>query len=281
MGPPAISFSDYARETRHSFRNLLDSDPPECDVQKFLEQNPSIVPGALTPGSPSGHYPLHCLLISQPRLTGLSTKIPDFMWIATHSAKWFPTLIEIEQPSKPLFRKDLVPTAQFTQARDQLADWRAWFNDPANRLVFQNEYGIPEKWVKRRTMQLHMILVYGRRRDFENDPVASKKRSVLMPGSDEELMSFDRLEPDASLSDALTVRALGAGNFSALSVPATLELGPGHAERSSVISGVDKAIRANPGISEDRKNFLLGRLPYWEAWGIRDHKGIVRSGDRE
>src|SRR5262245_29843168 len=100
IGPSAQSIEDYAASTEKQFHQLLDANPSEQDVQSFLEWNPTLVPGARTPGSPSGHSPLHNALITQPKLPGLRSKLPDFMWIAFHSLAWFPTLIEIEQPNK-------------------------------------------------------------------------------------------------------------------------------------------------------------------------------------
>ena len=39
-----------------------------------------------------------------------------------------------------------------------------------------------------------MILIYGRRSEFEGKPKLELQRGSLLPGQDEELMSFDRLE---------------------------------------------------------------------------------------
>ena len=105
------------------YRALLSSGPDERQVQAFFERYPALVPGGLTPGGSTGHYPLHCALITQPVLPGFHSRLPDLMWIATDSGTWYPTLIEIESPGKRLFTKRGVPTAAFTQARTQLAQW--------------------------------------------------------------------------------------------------------------------------------------------------------------
>lgn len=280
-GPKPLSFVEYESELSCSFRKLLDSDPIEPDVQTFLVKNPCLVPGAWTPGSISGHYPLHCSLITRPLLPGFDARIPDFMWIATHSDSWFPTLIEIEKPSKRVFKADGVPRADFTQARNQLAQWRTWFNDPANRLKFQKDYDIPGDWIKYRGMRLHMILIYGRRREFESDSALSKQRGSLITGVDEEVMSFDRLTPDPELTDAITVRASGLGRFVAVAVSPTLTLGPILAERLLVIDGLDEAIESSASLSVERKKFLKSRLPYWREWAQRSAKGIVKGRDQE
>ncbi len=121
LGPPHTPVDQYAEESDELYRKLLASDPTEPKVQRFLERHQWLVPGHSTPGTPSGHFPLHCSLISQPKLPGQDLRIPDFMWVATHSEAWYPTLIEIERPGKKIFNKDGTPTSDFTKARNQLA----------------------------------------------------------------------------------------------------------------------------------------------------------------
>ncbi len=265
-GPPGLSFEDYAVRLEHDYRELIAADPSESDVQNFLEKNPSLVPGAWTPGTNSGHYPFHCALITQPVLPGLRSRRPDFMWIATHSQSWFPTLIEIESPKKRMFRKSGLLTSAFTEARNQLAQWRTWFNDPANVQQFINSYGIPDEYQRFRTMRLHMILIYGTRTEFESNPALSKHRASLLPGHDEELMSFDRLSIDQSLADAITIRAVGHGRFRVVGLPPIFSTDPILAGRLLHIHGFSDAIDASQHISKERGEFLKKRVAYWRAW---------------
>jgi hypothetical protein len=58
-GPAAESFDDYERRIMPEFVKLLESNPDEPEVQKFLERNPALVPGGRTPGVPSGLKRLH------------------------------------------------------------------------------------------------------------------------------------------------------------------------------------------------------------------------------
>lgn len=265
-GPHRTSFSDYAARVETCYRKLLSCDPSERDIQKFLELHPSLVPGAWTPGSPSGHFPLRCALISQPILPGLTSRQPDFMWIAMHSGTWFPTLIEIERPGKRVFTRAGVPTAKFAQARNQLTQWRTWFNSPVNAQQFIDSYGIPDRVRESRTMQPHMILIYGRRDEFSNNPQASTQRASLLPGHDEELMSFDRLAVDPKLEPAITVRALGYGRYKVKCLPPVFGTGPWIANRLLYIDGFEEALDNTPGISKERKAFLKERIGYWKEW---------------
>mgnify|MGYP003288422309 CR=1 FL=1 len=280
IGPSPQSIEDYAVSTETQFHQLLDANPSEQHIQNFLEQNPALVPGARTPGSPSGHSPLHNALITQPRLPGLRSKLPDFMWIGFHSLAWFPTLIEIERPDKQIFRSDGVPRTEFTQARNQLAQWRAWFSQPTNVLTFIREYGVPEDVARHRSMKLHMILIYGRRYEFEGDSVKSNQRSALVTGADEELMSFDRLRVDKDLRDAITIRCNGSGDYRAVAVPPTFTLGPTFADRLAHIRGLGDAIR-QANIEAERVEFLHRRLEYWRRWNANRGVGIINGADCE
>ncbi len=265
-GPDRMPWDEYAHRTKEAYVELLNSDPDEAAVQRFLEENPALAPGAWTPSVSSGHFPLHCALISQPVLPGLTSRKPDLMWVATHSGTWYPTLIELERPGKRLFTKEGVPTAEFTEARNQLAQWHVWFNSATNQQKFIEEYGIPDEWRKSRLMELHMILVYGRREEFEEKSELSKQRASLMTGPHETLMSYDRLEADKDLHLSITVRPLGSGRYKVLRLPPTFGVGPLLAGRLLSIEGFDEALDASPDIEPKRRAFLKERIVYWRRW---------------
>jgi len=262
QGPARELFDSYSTKVTLEWVELLSTGPTEREIQSFLELHPSMVPGARTPGSPSGHGPLYQALITQPRLPGFHSRIPDFMWIATHSAIWYPTLIEIEDPSKRLFTKSGQQTAEFSQAKNQLDRWRTWFSNPTNLQVFMDEYGIPTSWRQSRTCELHMILIFGRRTEFEDNPELSKLRSCLMP-NDSQLMSYDRLSLDPNLQLTITVRPLGNGRFQAVRVPETYGIIPVRTANLEVISDIGQAIDTNSAVSSERKAFLQRRIDYW------------------
>ncbi|MCW5200653.1 DUF4263 domain-containing protein [Desulfobulbus sp. F4] len=279
-GPSCYDIEKYIAMKNAEFQQIIETASTEAELQSFFELHPSFVPGAWTPSVKSGHYPLHCALITQPELRGLSTKIPDFMWISTHSAGWFPTLIEIESPRKRIFKKDGTPTADFTQARNQLEQWRTWFNSPSNVQQFIEMYHIPDYMREYRQMKLHMILIYGRRSEFETNPIKSKDR-LSFAAPDMELMSYDRLSCDRELSSAITVTLNKCNFYEAVSVPPTMEIGPCWAERFLHIGDMEKVIEKSSEISLERKKFLLERIPYWTEWARRGERGIINSGDYE
>ncbi len=113
----SVSWEEYSGEALREWSMLLsDSSRPEADFQRFLEDNPSFVPcnwGELpldqyyVPGESQpveGHHgPLNSALITQPRLTGLDGKTPDFLWLIRDSGTVYAVLIEIETPTKRWF----------------------------------------------------------------------------------------------------------------------------------------------------------------------------------
>lgn len=280
-GPPWLDFSQYAAEALRRFSGLLREDPGEPVVQRFFESHPSFVPGGQAPGGGTTASRLYCMLVSQPELSGLGGRRPDFLWFTANSDTWFPTLIEIERPSKRIFRRDGTPGANFNQSRHQLAQWRAWFSEPDNQVKFRREYGVSPSWTDLKVMRLRMILIYGRRSEFEDDPSLTKARAALLPGDDEELMSYDRLCPDPLLADALTVCAIGPSRYRALAVPPTLRLGPDSAERLLLIEQLTEAIDSSIGWSPERREFVKSRLSYWREWAREKRLGWITAGDWE
>ncbi|MBX3449189.1 MAG: DUF4263 domain-containing protein [Planctomycetaceae bacterium] len=265
-GPAAPHFDDYAQRTSAKFRELIDSDPAESSVQTFLERHPSMVPGAWTPGGISGHLPLHNALISQPRLPGFDARIPDFLWLSNHSGSIFAAMVEIEKPSKKLFTSAPVPTAAFTQAYHQFAQWRIWFDSTSNRQSFFNDYGITSQQLYFLDFNLHLLLVFGRRSEFENKPELSRLRGKLAKGLNEDLMSFDRLSPQKWLRSTVTVTPRGAGRFRVKYVPETFTVSPHFARYLLVLDGLPEAIDANEDIAPERRMFLKHRVDYWREW---------------
>ena len=142
--PPelAMNWDTYEQLIMAEWGQLLNVDSPaEKDVQSFLERHPSILPGAFNLlGGESGHYPWLSGVISQPPLPSYNRRIPDFMWLSVSSDTEEPVLIEIEAPGKHWFTSSGKPTAQLTQALDQITEWKAWFGVPHNVEAFKAYY---------------------------------------------------------------------------------------------------------------------------------------------
>lgn len=278
--PPAMAWEVYRTHVQTAWDALLAKDPVESEVQEFLEQHPSMVPGAHGLLGKSGHSPIHMALISQPVLPSYRHKVPDFMWIATDSATIYPVLIEIEAPGKPWFTQAGRQHAKLTEAINQLIDWRVWLEDSINRQRFREYYDIlPERFLPKAFKPL-FVLIYGRRAEANSSPNATAKRDALQ-GEQQFFMTYDRLSPDHEQRDHLCARFLGSTPRPiALSVPPTLQLGPALCPRYLAIEGLAEAIGSNTLMTAARRNFLLSRLPYWERWVKGGNRGVT-AGERE
>ena len=94
-------------------------------------------------------------------------------------------------------------------------------------------------------------------------------------------MSFDRLRADKSMEDAITIKATGFGRYEAVSIPPMFEIGPELSERLLHIDGITEAIDRNAEISQNGKEFLKRRIPYWKTWARSPGGNLYTANDRE
>lgn len=262
-GPPAISWEEYSQLVEMDWRNLLNSKEGETErnIQAFLENHPCMVPGGQSMSGPSGHPAYPAALISQPRLPGFSERIPDFMWIASDSGTTYAVVIEIEAPTKRWFRKDGQPSAELTQAQNQLTEWRIWFEQPRNQQAFLEHYCEPLRQRRRRFLTQY-VLIFGRRSEFDGKEDLASKRPLLQRAN-EYYMTFDRLHPIKDHDQYMTVRSDGNG-YHAVSIPATLQLGPCLSDYRADVSDKQHVVDKSPFMSDERKAFIKRRISYWD-----------------
>lgn len=272
--PAPVLWEEYQAQAVREWQDLLGSDPAEDRVQSFFEQNPAFLPGVNQYGS--GHHSPHGgVLYTQPRLKGLHRdKIPDFMWIGANSARVTPVVIEIERPEKRWFTTRGVLSAEFHQAHGQLSDWRGWFRKPENEIAFRETY---LDWIDdftRRPIVPHYILIYGRRSEFEGDRNGELTgRRHEEQRDHEELMTFDRLAPDRSLSDVVTVHSNSAGNLEVRAIQPCFTTGPLTGELASLCELPDSVLDAVPMWTQERRNYVSGRWSHW----AEHHRRKVRA----
>jgi Domain of unknown function (DUF4263) len=282
--PPekALCWEDYEPLITKEWDSLLNGKPPsEAAIQAFFQKHPSIVPGAFgLTGGESGHYPRLSTLIAQPPLPSYNRRIPDFMWLSQWSDTDQPVLIEIEAPAKRWFTNSGTPTADFTQAMNQISEWKAWFATTHNVEAFKAFYGLDRDAWRGARFRPAYLLIYGRRAEANANPALTQKRGVLY-GDDITTMTYDRLRPNSKAFELICAKVEGPMAFRALSVPPTLTWSPSLADDRAMVSGLDQAIEANEYISDNRKQFLIRRLPYWNEWARQEQKGPINLGHSE
>lgn len=281
-----MEWRQYEQLLRSEWHALLNRDPAptEQEIQHFLEQHPSMVPGCFNLiGNESGHYPWRCGLIAQPILPSYDHHSPDFMWLSLNSATIEPVLIEIEAPSKRWWTDDGQQTAHLTQAIDYILEWKAWFDVSNNAAAFKDIYVLDAEAPFKRHFRPSYCLIYGRREEASKKPNLTAKRHFMTP-EDVIVMTYDRLDPNPKAKQLVCIKVYNDnGNFifKATTVPPTFELSPGLAGPRSRLTDLADAINSNLNISEKRKAFLTKRLQYWNNWSKQSENGIINSGDRE
>jgi hypothetical protein len=209
--PDPLTWEEYETKILDEWKELLNNlnNYNESHFHAFFEKHPSFLPRPYDLFMRGAHGPFPSAVISRPVLPGLSSKIPDFMWLTQDSSAFFAILIEIEDPKKQWATQSGQSRANLTQAINQLKDWKAWFSEPNNREVFTREYQIPSKYLLGKTFIQKYILIYGRRDDPTLTPEFNKKR-VHIQGDNELFMTYDRLFPNRDLTGIGDVRAESA-----------------------------------------------------------------------
>src|ERR1700739_162339 len=272
--PPAMSWDEYERASVAEYLALITGPDREHEalIHRFLERNPAFVPGAFSyPGS--GHAPIHYGVFSKPRLTGEPEHIPDFLWLATATDQIYPMFIEIETPAKRWFTVSGQPTAQWTQAYDQILNWKRWLKNPALMQTWINSLNLPYPFNRGYEFHPQFVLIYGSAAEFDERPELRSKRKEMAP-DDTFLMTFDNLRPDANADDFMTLRRDGA-RVTAVTVPPTYRLRPITSEDILEVQGRIEAVEREPRLTEERRRFLIERIPYWDAWLQRDRRGVI------
>ncbi len=267
--PHPTPWDHYASWLTYRWQRLLASDPPERNVQQFLEAHPSLLPGADGDIGPGGHNgPEYDAVIAEPPLKGIERhRRPDFMWITRSTSLITPICIEIERPGKRWFNKSGTPTSAFAQALDQLTDWKVWFSEPENQLLFRRAY-LRDNYNDRQLLPQY-VLIFGRRREFERQsgiheaPDRLQKKRDFMRRTGESFMTFDSLRPREVLRDFATIK-LTASGIKLHRIPPSFTSGPTTQDLASVARDPRQAISKTELWTEDRKAYVLERWLYWQ-----------------
>ncbi|RLK52725.1 uncharacterized protein DUF4263 [Microbacterium telephonicum] len=272
------------------WRALLASSPAEEAVQKWLEFHPSFIPGGSGDVGPGGHHGSEMgAVVREAPLHGLGKqRRPDFMWVTRSSGLITPILIEIEKPDRRWFKRSGRPTKEFSEALDQLADWKVWFSQPENQSGFRETYLGTDKF-RDRPLAPQYVLIYGRQSEFERvtsphkDPARLRQKRDFMRRAAENFRTFDSLRPDPKLRDSITVSQTSDGPTLWALAP-TFESGPLLMETAERLLDFESGIVRSKFIAPDRSAYLATRWQHWRnaAAGDRAAQAMsLQSMDRE
>lgn len=262
---PSLFWTTYVLLAQQEYEKLLENHPDDEKVfQQFFERNPSFMPGAFELGELSGHLPHLQCLISQPEIGATYTRKPDFLWLSQDSLTFAPVFIEIEKPSKKTFTRLRQTSADFTQAMDQILEWKSLLNTPESQIAFMKKYKLPQT-LTTKAFKPQFILIYGRRSEYEGDEYLTRKRRELQR-EDVIIMSYDRLSPQYDSKNMLCANVSNtSGNtvYTIKTIPPTFELDARLASDYKEYTGFIDAIDRMEHTTPERKSFLKERFPYW------------------
>lgn len=267
--PASVAWDEYVSKSRIEYGELLKQ--PRTDektLHSFFERNPSWMLGAFQLNGPSGHLPYANTLISQPTLTSATIlRKPDFMWLSQNSLGFSPIIIEIEKPEKLIFTKANVQSADFTQALNQINEWKAILSDDINRQLFYNTFNLSER-ERKKVFSPQFGLIFGRRAEFENNQDLTRLRAYLATES-VHLISYDRIHemgPEYKAQNLFCCKCSN-GNYNVITIPPTFRYEPLNAEGLMLVDGFVEAIKNMELVTEERKIFLKERHSYWLEYG--------------
>ena len=270
--PMPLPWEQYSDHALAEWYALLSREPEEHEVQSFLELHPSMVPGGSGDVGPGGHHGSDMgAVFRRPRLKGAGrTFEPDFMWITRSSGLITPILIEIEKPTKRWFRRDGRPTSDFTDAHDQLNDWRSWFAREGNKELFRESFLFLGEKYKDRPLEPQFVLIYGRESEFNFGGGHGNARELRFKRDqqrtkDEVFMTFDALRPryDHSNSMTLTMTPQGPAVYAFSPVYGT---GTGIGEGALLLGDPKPALNRSVMMTDERRVYLAERWAHWQAF---------------
>jgi Domain of unknown function (DUF4263) len=268
--PRPLTWEQYYDRALSDWYLLLSREPEEDEVQRFLELHPSMIPGGSGDIGPGGHHGSDMgAVFRRPNLIGAGRSFqPDFMWVTRSTSLITPILVEIEKPSKRWFRRDGRPTSEFTEAHDQLNDWRSWFARDGNRALFRERFLFLSEKFEDRPLEPQYVLVYGRESEFElggghANPRGLRYKRDQQRRLDESFMTFDALRPrfDHSISMTLTMTVCGPEIYAFSPVYGTdTDIGEGALLLGDPHDALDRSVM----ISDERRAYLAKRWSYWQ-----------------
>jgi len=267
--PLAPSWENYSIDVMDEWKVLLESNPEEDEVHSFLALHPALIPGGSGDIGPGGHHGSDLgIVFTEPELRGTGESfLPDFMWVTRSSGVITPILIEIEKPSKRWFRKDGRPTADFTCAKDQLNEWRAWFEDPINVESFKKRFLLVDDRFPGRPLEPQFLLIYGRAKEFTPGGGHSKPEKLIkkrdsQKASAETLRTFDSLYPNYNHRHSITAK-MTPGGILPFAFSPVYGTGPTLIEHILEIGDPSSALHRSVMMTSERKEYLSTRWKFW------------------
>lgn len=176
---------------KKDFENFINkADINENDVQEYLEKNTELIPKKFM----ENHGISENVIISKLPI-GLKY-VTDFAFVSKCTIFWNIVLIEIEDPKKKMFTQKDDFSADFTQAKGQIDNWKSLLNyDKNEKELLEKSLKtllVPER-MRDNPINIKYVLVYGRSSEINND-TRKKKFAQLNGSSDVAVVTYDSLK---------------------------------------------------------------------------------------
>jgi Domain of unknown function (DUF4263) len=175
-------------ELKKEYFELLDKAGPEQVYQSYLEKHTRLIPREFVQ-----NHGIGCSLVLRKLPFGADYK-SDFFYFSKSTDDWNAVFIELEKPQSRFFRKDSNDFhPDFTQALQQISQWRAWF-DRGHQSAFLASVRmiqVPPHMAVNPTYNKY-VLVFGRRSEYFGNET---RRSLVRAQEREDLkiITFDSL----------------------------------------------------------------------------------------
>jgi Domain of unknown function (DUF4263) len=181
-----------AEELRKEYFELLKKEETEQVYQAYLEKHTRLIPREFVQ-----NHGIGCSLVLRKLSFGPDYK-SDFFYFSKSSDDWNAVFIELEKPQSSFFRKgsnDFHP--DFTQALEQINQWRAWFGRGNQQafLLSVRAIQVPHHMATANPTHNKYVLVFGRRSEYAGNEI---RRSLVsaQERDDFKIITFDSLAED-------------------------------------------------------------------------------------
>jgi hypothetical protein len=203
------------------------------------------------------------------------------MWVRLDTGAIRPICIEIESPRKVWFNKGArTPTAELTQAVDQLTEWKVWFSSPENQLIFAKTYAPDYTY---RPIEPQFVLVYGRDSEFRaatsihDNPTYMRQKRDHMPRSREYYFTYDQLTAEREAGDYATLTR-EVDKWRLDSLPPTFTTGSRMMDLAEIIADPSTVLSRTDLMSEERRAYVVDRWKYWRQVALSKHEYSIAVG---
>lgn len=172
------------------FEKLLNENKDEQAYQDFLEKNTALIPTNLCVLNHDVHFDF---IISKLRISQNFTT--DFCYLTKSTQEWYVVLVEIEKPSKKIFKRNgnnFEFSSDFNSALEQINTWKIELEK--NKSILDDLkplIGFNPEFLKN-PVTFKYILIYGRGSELDND---LKKQKFIMAKNQHEVLivTYDSL----------------------------------------------------------------------------------------